>query len=46
MFAALRDYLTTYRFKIATTQALLSTLDAHTSLVLSVRFKPRFPSLY
>jgi hypothetical protein len=46
MFAALRDYLATYRFKIATTQALLSTLDAHTSLVLSVRFKPRFPSLY
>ena len=46
MFAALRDYLATYRFKIATTQALLSTLDAHTSLVLSVRFRPRFPSLY
>ena len=46
MFAALRDYLTTYRFKIGTTRALLSTLDAHTPLVLSVRFKPRFPSLY
>ena len=46
MFAGLRDYLAAYRFRIAATQALLSTLDAHTSLDLSVRFEPRFPSLY
>jgi len=45
-WAAIREYLATNRFRIATTQTLLSTLDAHTSLNLSVRFKPRFPSYY
>ena len=45
-FAALRDYLAANRFKIATTQTLLATLDAHTSLSLAVRFRPRFPSYY
>ena len=35
-----------YRFKIATTQTLLDTLDAHTSLNLVPRYHPRFPRLY
>jgi aminopeptidase N len=45
-WAGIRDYLATYRFRIATTGALLSTLDAHTPLDLAARFRPRFPSLY
>ncbi len=46
-WAAIRDYLATNRFKITTTQTLLSTLDAHTPLNLgATRFAPRFPSLY
>jgi hypothetical protein len=46
-WAAIHDYLSAHRFKIATTQALLSTLDEHTSLNLgATRFRSRFPSLY
>ena len=46
-WGAVRDYLAKNRFKIATTQSLLSTLDAHTSLNLgTTRFGPRFPSYY
>ncbi|HET9613834.1 MAG TPA: hypothetical protein VFP22_03390 [Candidatus Limnocylindrales bacterium] len=46
-WAAIRDYLATYRFRIATTQALLATLDRHTPLDLAAwRFRARFPSLY
>ena len=46
-WAAIRDYLATYRFKIATTQALLRTLDDHTPLDLgATRFRSRFPSYY
>jgi len=46
-WAAIRDYLATYRFKIATTQALLKTLDDHTPLDLgATRFRSRFPSYY
>ena len=46
-WAAIRDYLATYRFKIASTQALLITLDHHTSFDLAAwRFRARFPSLY
>ncbi|HEY8438493.1 MAG TPA: hypothetical protein VIK65_07745 [Candidatus Limnocylindrales bacterium] len=46
-WAAIRDYLATYRFKIATTKALLVTLDHHTSFDLAAwRFRARFPSLY
>jgi len=46
-WAAIRDYLAAHRFGIATTQSLLSTLDAHTSLDLgATRFRSRFPSLY
>jgi aminopeptidase N len=46
-WAAMRDYLARNRFSIATTQALLITLDRHTSLDLAAwRFRARFPSLY
>ena len=45
-WAGIRDYLATYRFKLATTKALLDTLDAHTPLNLVPRFAPRFPGLY
>jgi len=46
-WAAIRDYLATYRFRIATTQALLKTLDDHTPLDLgATRFRTRFPSYY
>src|SRR5262249_18419960 len=45
-WAAIHDYLAVNRFKIATTQGLLHTLDAHTPLDLAARFRPRFPSLY
>jgi hypothetical protein len=44
---AIRDYLATNRFGIATTQSLLVTLDRHTSADLAAwRFRARFPSLY
>ena len=46
-WAGIREYLATYQFKIATTQALLITLDHHTSFDLAAwRFRARFPSLY
>jgi hypothetical protein len=46
-WAGLRDYLATYRFKIATTQALLKKLDDHTALDLATwRFRSRFPGYY
>jgi hypothetical protein len=46
-WAAIRDYLATNRFKIATTKTLLETLDAHTPLDLgATRFRTRFPSIY
>jgi hypothetical protein len=45
-WAGIRDYLATYRFKIAGTKALLNTLDAHTPLNLVPRYHPRFPSFY
>ena len=45
-FRALRDYLAANRFRIAATQTLLATLDAHTSLNLVPRYQPRFPRLY
>jgi len=46
-WAAVRDYIAANRFKITTTQALLSTLDAHTSLDLAAwRYRSRFPSYY
>lgn len=45
-WAGMRDYLATYRFKIAGTKTLLNTLDAHTALDLVPRYHPRFPSMY
>jgi hypothetical protein len=46
-WAGIREYLATYRFKIATTKALLVTLDHHTSFDLAAwRFRARFPSVY
>jgi len=46
-WAAVREYLAANRFSIATTQALLVTLDRHTSLDLAAwRFRARFPSAY
>jgi hypothetical protein len=46
-WAAIRDYLATNRFSIATTRTLLITLDRHTSLDLAAwRFRARFPSIY
>jgi hypothetical protein len=46
-WGAIRDYLATYRFKIATTQALLITFDHHTAFDLAAwRYRSRFPSLY
>ncbi|MEP6638660.1 MAG: hypothetical protein ABJC39_04860 [Chloroflexota bacterium] len=45
-WAAIREYLATYRFKLGSTRALLDTLDAHTPLTLVTRYHSRFPSLY
>ena len=45
-WAGIHEYLATYRFKLATTRALLTTLDAHTPLDLRARFHARFPSLF
>jgi hypothetical protein len=45
-WAGMRDYLATYRFKIAGTKTLLNTLDAHTPLNLIPRYRTRFPSMY
>lgn len=46
-WAAIREYLAENRYGIASTQALLGTLDRHTSLDLArTRFARRFPSLY
>ncbi len=43
---AIRDYVTTYRFGIGSTRALLETLQAHSTVDLEPMLAPRFPSLY
>jgi hypothetical protein len=45
-WSAIRAYLTANRFKLSTTKTLLTTLDAHTTLNLATRYRPRFPSIY
>ncbi|HLO36594.1 MAG TPA: hypothetical protein VK194_10945 [Candidatus Deferrimicrobium sp.] len=45
-WAGIRDYLATYRFRLASTRSLLDRLDAHTPLNLVPRYETRFPSLY
>jgi hypothetical protein len=45
-WAALRDYVAQYRFKLSSTKRLLDAIDAHTSLDLRSPFHTRFPSLY
>jgi len=43
---AMRDYVAARRFGFGSTPALLSNLDAHTSLDLRPTFAPRFPRFY
>ena len=43
---ALRSYVAAHRYRLATTKALLDTIDAATSLNLIPTYRPRFPRLY
>ena len=45
-WAAIRDYLAQYRFKLSSTKRLLDAIDGHTSLDFRSRYHTRFPSLY